>query len=46
MKSEKNNKLKFDNISEKEEIFTGEVDEEVLNCEGEPCNFVFKQFER
>lgn len=23
-----------------EEIYTGENDEEVLNCEGQPCNFV------
>jgi superoxide reductase len=29
---------KFENIKK---IYTGENDEEVLNCEGEPCNFVY-----
>jgi len=27
------------------EIYTGENDEEVLNCEGNPCNFVYDDTE-
>ena len=42
MKSEKLISLNLYNIDETQEIFTGEDDEEVLNCEGGPCNFVSK----
>lgn len=31
------------NVLEEEKIFVGDDDEEVLNCEGEPCNFVVKE---
>ena len=45
MKSEKFVGLNLDSINEHEEIFTGEADEEVLSCEGGPCNFVSKHIE-
>ena len=32
-------------IYENKELYTGENDEEVLNCEGEPCNFVYNDSE-
>ena len=31
------------NSIENETIFTGETDEVVLNCEGQPCNFVYNE---
>ena len=47
MKNNINDKIKNnvnDNISEdlNEELFVGEEDEEVVNCEGGPCNFIVK----
>jgi len=30
-----------DEIGNNKIIYTGEDDEEVLNCEGKPCNFVY-----
>lgn len=32
-------------LLEEEKVFVGEDDEEVLNCEGGPCNFVYKEKE-
>lgn len=29
-----------------EEIYVGKDDEEVLNCDGEPCNFVIKTVDK
>ncbi|MFA6940666.1 MAG: hypothetical protein WCQ54_06730 [Clostridiaceae bacterium] len=44
MKSEKVNseKMKSEKVNSEndEKIYTGKGDEEVLNCDGEPCNFV------
>lgn len=31
-----------DNINENIELFVAENDEEILNCEGGPCNFVYR----
>jgi len=33
----------FENEENSEKIYTGENDEEVLNCEGGPCNFVYNE---
>jgi len=32
---------KFETDVNNKKIYTGEDDEEVLNCEGKPCNFVY-----
>ena len=32
---------KFETDVTNKKIYTGEGDEEVLNCEGKPCNFVY-----
>lgn len=32
--------MKIENLSEN--IYTGEADEEIVNCEGGPCSFVIK----
>lgn len=36
---------KFENDISNKKIYTGENDEEVLNCEGNPCNFVYNDTE-
>jgi hypothetical protein len=33
--------IKLENKESNKKIYTGENDEEVLNCEGNPCNFVY-----
>jgi hypothetical protein len=38
----KNNSLESEEIILAEEITVGKNDEEVLNCEGGPCNFILK----
>jgi len=35
---------KLDDVNNKK-LYTGENDEEVLNCEGNPCNFVYDDIE-
>jgi hypothetical protein len=35
-------KMKNDSLNQNKEIFVAENDEEVLNCEGGPCNFVYE----
>ena len=30
------------NLEQDKEVFIGETDEEILNCEGGPCNFIYK----
>ncbi|MCB2293554.1 hypothetical protein LGK95_08470 [Clostridium algoriphilum] len=34
--------IELDDVNTKK-IYTGENDEEVLNCEGNPCNFVYDE---
>lgn len=33
---------RFTELNEDKKVYVGEGDEEVLNCEGNPCNFVYK----
>ena len=37
-------RAKLDDVNNKK-LYTGENDEEVLNCEGSPCNFVYNDIE-
>lgn len=34
--------MKDDSVYENKELFVAENDEEILNCEGGPCNFVYQ----
>ena len=43
MSEEKKLTEQKDELLENEELFTGDEDEEILNCEGGPCNFVIKE---
>jgi len=51
-KNTKENKMKTTKKSDlnvlnfKESIYSGENDEEVVNCEGEPCSFTIKVAEK
>jgi hypothetical protein len=45
MKSKKFIDLNLDNVDDPGEIFSGEYDEEVMNCEGGPCNFILKHYD-
>lgn len=45
MRNENNQNIKELDINKSEEIFVGEDDEFVMNCEGGPCNFVIKDLD-
>lgn len=45
MKNDKFDDRYINKAAADEELFVGADDEEVLNCDGEPCNFVLKNID-
>jgi hypothetical protein len=37
---------KQNDLNVDKEFFSAEADEEVINCEGSPCNFVYKDLDK